>query len=45
MESQLLEKGKSMRIIVGLVTAVLLPVAIVVVAMRCAKAFIERGIE
>jgi hypothetical protein len=34
-----------MRIIVGLVTALLLPVAVVVVAMRCAKSFIERGIE
>jgi hypothetical protein len=34
-----------MRVIVGIVTAVLLPVAIVVVAMRCAKSFIERGIE
>lgn len=34
-----------MRLIVGLVTAVLLPVAIVVVAMQCAKAYIEEGIK
>jgi hypothetical protein len=34
-----------MRVIVGLVTAVLLPVAVLVVAMRCAKAFVERGIQ
>jgi hypothetical protein len=45
MEVQLLEKGKSMRLIVGLVTAILLPVAIVVVAFSCAKAFIEEGIK
>ena len=44
-ESQLLGKEKLMRIIVGLVTAVLLPVAVLVVAMRCAKAFVERGIR
>jgi hypothetical protein len=44
-EAQLLGKEKSMRIIVGLVTAVLLPIAILVVAMQCAKAYIEEGIR
>jgi hypothetical protein len=34
-----------MRIIVGLVTAVLLPVAIVVVAFCCAKSFVKEGIK
>ena len=38
-------KGKFMRIIVGLVTALLLPIAVLVVAMRCAKAFVEREIR
>ena len=34
-----------MRIIVGLVTAVLLPIAILVVAMQCAKSYIEEVIR
>ncbi len=34
-----------MRVVVGLVTAVLLPVAVLVVAMQCAKAYIEEVIK
>jgi hypothetical protein len=45
LEPQLLGKEKFMRIIVGVVTAVLLPIAILVVAMQCAKSFVEEVIR